>query len=297
MTNIHYILQADILALVDAFEDLGNPFMEDSGDLLDLDESIVMPPDVVDNVRKVKEVGTKRYEAFLDKRVRSQEEAFTTPIPQNRLKLFKSSFSKPRNKSEVAILKDQQEKVTHLLMAVNSRRDINESVFSHESSPHPPSLTRNGKMHHGTKCDILDCFVPLDLDNVRPVTTAAILDGAVLVHMLRPKNVTTIGHYFKDVFAPYILSWYETNNRVDVIWDVYSKTSLKAGTRDRRGSGARRRVTLSTKVPGNWAAFLRVDLNKQELFIELAKSLKLMTVPQVITVILTYSLIYTVSIL
>lgn len=266
---------------MDAFEDLGNPFMEDSGDLLDLDESIVMPPDVVDSVREVKNIGMKRYTVFVDKRVRSQEEAFTAPIPLTRLKLFKAPISQRCNKSEVAVVKDQQAKISQLLLAVHSGRKIDEGVFSHESSPHPPSLTRKGKMHHGNKSEILDCIVPRDLDNHRPVTTAAVLDGAVLVQMLRPGSAVTIGQYFTDVFAPYILSWFERNDRVDIVWDVYSKTSLKSGTRDQRGTGARRRVTLSTKVPGNWASFLRVDLNKQELFMEMAKSLKLMTLPQV----------------
>ena len=60
------------------------------------------------------------------------------------------------------------------------------------------------------------------------------------------------------------------------MWDVYSSTCLKSGTREQRGSGARRKVTFSTKVPGNWAAFLRVDLNKQELFVEIGKSLQLL---------------------
>ncbi|XP_014663842.1 PREDICTED: glutamate receptor ionotropic, NMDA 3A-like [Priapulus caudatus] len=44
---------SDVLNLVDAFEQLGNPFMEKSGELLDLDQSILMPPEVVDNVRKM----------------------------------------------------------------------------------------------------------------------------------------------------------------------------------------------------------------------------------------------------
>lgn len=79
----------------------------------------------------------------------------------------------------------------------------------------------------------------MDLDNRRPVTTAAVLDGAVLVQIIRPGSAVTIGDYFTDVFVPYILSWFETNDRVDIVWDVYSKTSLKSGTREQRGSGAR----------------------------------------------------------
>ena len=48
------------------------------------------------------------------------------------------------------------------------------------------------------------------------------------------------------------------------------------GTREQRRSGLRRRVTFATKIPGNWAAFLRVDLNNQELFGEFAKNLELL---------------------
>lgn len=131
----------------------------------------------------------------------------------------------PRQKSEEAIVKDKQAKVIQILLVVHSGGNINESVFSHESSAHPPSLTRKGYMHHGNKSEILDCIVPANLVNRRPETTAA-----VLVQMLRPRNAVTIGDYFKDVFLPYILSWFEMNSRVDIVWEVYSKTSLKSGT-------------------------------------------------------------------
>ncbi|KAL7395746.1 hypothetical protein ABVT39_022389 [Epinephelus coioides] len=230
--------KTDVLALVDAFEDMGNPFMEDSGDLLDLDESIVMPPYVGDRVKEVKNIGMKRYTEFVDKQVRSQEEAFTAPIPLTRLK--KAPLSQQCNKSEVVVVKNQQAKVTQLLLAVHSGRKIDERVFSHESSPHPPSLTRKGKMYHGNKSEILDCIVPRDFDNHRPVTTPDVLDVAVLVQMLHPGSAVTIGQYFTDVFAPYILFWFERNDRVDIVWDMYSKTSLKSGTREHRGAGARR---------------------------------------------------------
>ena len=280
-----------MLALIEAFEDLGNPFIDDSGNLIDLDESLIMNQDVVDNVNRVNEIGLTRYKDFIDKRIMSQEESFNTPIKLTKLKLFKTSLSRTQKKSPVAAVKQQHEKATQLLLAIHSGREINESVFSHETSTFPPSLTRKGHMHLGTKSEIVDCFVPKDLEINRPRTTTAVLDGAVLVHMLRPGSAITIGNYFTDVFAPYVMSWFETNNRVDVVWDVYSKTSLKSGTREQRGMGARRRVTLATKTPSNWAAFLRVNLNKQELFVELAKSLKLLSLPQVLLQIMFYILI------
>ena len=46
---------------------------------------------------------------------------------------------------------------------------------------------------------------------------------------------------------------------------------MKSGTRKQIGSGARRQ---------GYIAFLRVDLNKQEFLVELAKTLKNITLPQ-----------------
>ena len=157
-------LQTDVIALVDAFEQLGNPFLEDSGELLDLDQSIFMPPNVVDNVRKVKDIGLQLYTTFLNKRVSTQEEAFAATLHKTNLKLFKSSLSEPRRKSEVSVIKSQQAKTSQILLAANSGHVINDYVFSHENSTLPPSLTRKGSLHHGNKSAILDCIVPAGLE-------------------------------------------------------------------------------------------------------------------------------------
>ena len=79
------------------------------------------------------------------------------------------------------------------------------------------------------------------------MTTAAVLIAAVLIQMLRPGSAVTIRDYFTDVFVPYILSWFERNNQVDIVWGLYTKTGLKSGTKEQRGSGARRLVTFSTE--------------------------------------------------
>lgn len=269
--------------LAEAFEELGNPFLEESGDLLDLDQSIIMPLEVVKNVRNVIEIGTKMYMEFLQKRIMTQEVPFTAPIQQCRLRLFNSALTNPQGpRSAVAHVKDQHSRASHILLAAHSGRHISQSVFQHESNELPPAFTRNGRMFHGTKSEILQCLMPETVMDCIPVTSCAVLDGPVIVQMLRPGNCATIGDYCGNVFLPYVLKWFEHNQRVDIVWDVYSNTSLKASTRQQRGSGIRRRVTLATKVPGNWASFLRVDQNKQELFVEMATYLKQIQLPQVI---------------
>ena len=60
-----------------------------SGFLYELNESIVMPEEVVENIQRLKLIGENRFKDFLEKRVNSQQEALTDNIPQNNLLLFK----------------------------------------------------------------------------------------------------------------------------------------------------------------------------------------------------------------
>ncbi len=46
---------------MDSFEGLGNPFLEDSVYLYDLDQSIIMPDEVVNNIRNAKAIGEAKY--------------------------------------------------------------------------------------------------------------------------------------------------------------------------------------------------------------------------------------------
>ena len=112
-----------------------------------------------------------------------------------------TSLSEPCQKNQVFVIKDQQAKITHILLAANSGRIMEDYVFTHESSTFPPALTQKGTMSHGSKGEILDCIVPMNLDNNRSVATAAVLDGAVLIQILRPRSARTISDYFKEEFV------------------------------------------------------------------------------------------------
>ena len=59
----------DVLALVESFENLGNPWLETSGLLYELNESIVMPDEVVENIRNMKMIGEERFTEFLESRI------------------------------------------------------------------------------------------------------------------------------------------------------------------------------------------------------------------------------------
>ena len=54
--------------------------------------------------------------------------------------------------------------------------------------------------------------------------------------------------------------------RIDIVYDVYYKISIKNATRENHGRGFRYTVTGQGKIPKDWKAFLNISENKIELF-------------------------------
>ena len=65
---------------------------------------------------------------------------------------------------------------------------------------------------------------------------------------------------------PYVRAQLRHVKRLDIVWDDYFQTSLKATTRGNRGTGVQRQVASNNQLPRNWKEFLRTDENKRELF-------------------------------
>lgn len=81
------------------------------------------------------------------------------------------------------------------------------------------------------------------------IVDGVIIDGAVMVHSVRPwSDIKTFTEYAEQIEA-YIRSLFIVNHgvkRVDVAWDLYLQNSLKQATRSARGIGVRR-VNLPEK--------------------------------------------------
>ena len=85
---------------------------------------------------------------------------------------------------------------------------------------------RNRKLSGGQKEDIIKCLPnSFSQCTTQPTIDAAILDGALIVQMLKPGTAQTFEDNLNYVFAPYIARQLETVQRVDVVWDVYHEDS------------------------------------------------------------------------
>ena len=96
--------------------------------------------------------------------------------------------------------------------------------------------------------------------------------------MLSPKTARTFYEYFGAIFAPYATKQPESVGRVDLVWDVYVTDSLKRSAQEREALANNEKKLLSTQIPSEWKEFLRVDLNKDELFKLLANKVKTMMI-------------------
>lgn len=142
---------------------------------------------------------------------------------------------------------------------------------------YPPSISDDGKLRKPTnKSDIIDCIQTkcnISFNHSQPNVTAKIFDGAAVIHMLNPGIATTFSGYYEHVFKPYFTNQLKNSSRLDIVFDRYASNSLKADTRERRGSGISIKVADSTAIPKKFKQFLCVNENKTQLFQLLAKKM------------------------
>ena len=266
----------DVSALVDVMDDMGNPFLEESGDLLVLDSKNLADVAVIQTVRTVEKLGQDQYESFINQRIKSRDKSIFHPISRNQLPLF--SNQKPRevtkSKLQLEAVKNECSLFSKLYIASQVRDSNLDHFFQHENGPCPPALSDRKTLYQGTKSDLIECLLnacpqPEVVDP--PVTQALVIDGAAVVNMLKPRAAKTFLEYGDQVFYPFIESKLRNVSRVDIVFDQYLPESLKETTRQKRGRGVRRRVSGEIKIPNNWQAFLRIDENKTELFHFLAE--------------------------
>jgi hypothetical protein len=260
----------DVRALTAVIQDLGNPFLEESNDLLVLDTKCIMDDIVADTVRKVTTLGEDQYSKFVEERLSKCSKPVTDVLKKNKLPLLSRSTVKTapsKGKLQLQAMKSDCNLFSRLYLACQARDGDVDQFFCHENNLCPPSLSLGGKLRLGTKADLMPC---LETDVVAPadspVVDAKFLDEAAIVQMLNPGTAKTFQEYADQVFVPHVSTQLANTRRIDIVWDVYQSDSLKSTTRNKRGKGIRRRVVPAAAMPKNWKDFLRVDENKTELF-------------------------------
>jgi len=264
----------DVKALKSTFDEYGNPFLETGSELLVLDTHDIAEKSVVDTLYHIEELGQKQYDTFVKERLVEKTKPLDDPIKKNQLHIFSTPKTRKKTKTQevISTLKTDRNLFSRLYIGCQVRDSNLEEFFSHENQPFPPSLSDSGKLRLGTKSDIIHCLQDgIIIPHASPTSEVVVLDGAVIVNILKPGSAKTFGEYAQDIFLPYVRSQLERSQRVDIVWDTYKDNSLKDQAHNKRGTGNRRRVEANNPVPQNWGDFLRNTENKKELFAFLSR--------------------------
>ena len=259
----------DVYSLVSVMEEFGNPFEEESTDVLVIDSKEIADPATVETIQNVQRIGQEQFQAFVKECLVDRSKSIDDVIHRNKLKLFKNmaTTNTSKGKKQLTSLKSDVGLFSRLYIGCQTRDGNLEEFFRHENQAYPPALSDCGNLYLGTKSDLLVCLEdPSDIQSEAPVASSVVLDGGVLVQILKPASVKNFIEYASQIFIPYILSQFQNASRVDLVWDSYLEDSLKGTTRAKRGKGVRRRVVAEALIPRNWNDFLRVDSNKTELY-------------------------------
>lgn len=272
--SVQTAYEKDVRALVKVMEELGNPFEEESNDLFVLDTKELAGDEVKQTIWNANRIGQRQFEAFVKERLTDRTKPVEDVIHRNKLKCFGDSLSKITSKAshQIASVKKNMQLFSRLYISCQTRDGNLEEFFRHENQACPPALSDEGRLHFGTKSDLIACLEEVvNAQSEAPASTCLVLDGAVVIQMLKPGSASTFGKYAREIFVPYLASQMQRATRLDIVWDRYLKLSLKGAAREKRGQGIRRRVTEAAPIPGNWQQFLREDSNKTELFTFLSK--------------------------
>lgn len=164
-----------------------------------------------------------------------QDQISIDTIHRNKLPLFSTPASRAsrasKGKQQLNSLKCDVEFFSQLYIGCQTRDGNLDEFFRHENQACPLSLSVTGKLHLGTKSDMLECLEGLSgAQSEAPNVTNVVIDGAVLVQMLKPGAAETFGEYVQRVFIPYISEQFRHVSRLDLVWDSYVVDYLKSNS-------------------------------------------------------------------
>ena len=156
--NSQVTFKRDVEAIVDAFCDLGKPFLEDSGDLT-LDTKGIMDEEKVMSIRNAYNTGWEQYILFVQEHLHDQKKNISDPIKEQTT-LFQKD---PEQNGPSSCCSERRLFGRRLWCKSNPGRWSVSNNFRHENQPWPPSLSKYvyREIGVGTESDILQCLEAL----------------------------------------------------------------------------------------------------------------------------------------
>ena len=220
-------------------KEMGNPFQEETADLLTLDTKIIATPDSGNMVTTHYKTGQSRFKAFIGGLDKGDKCSFYYPIKKKTLDFFQHKPEQAPGDLKQKILKDDCRLFLKLFISCQSRECDLLEYFHHDNQSFPAALSDGGKLHSCQKSQLASILkTTIGTADTRPEASAIIVDGSALINTLPPRASKTFEKYATKDVIPTVEAFASIYRRTDIIFDVYRPTSLKAETRSKRGQGA-----------------------------------------------------------
>ena len=174
----------DVFSLLPTCEDMGNPFLEDNGDMLTLDTKGVMN-DAIRTVNAVEEIGQRQFSESVEDRLNiASNKPLSDIVSKNKLALFSTPQTKQRSRSkeQVAYLKTNCTLFSRFYIACQARQSNLDRFIGHEN----PSFCDMGQLRQGSKTDLMECLTKSSQpESIHLRIDVKVLDGAAIMHMVR----------------------------------------------------------------------------------------------------------------
>ncbi|KAJ8377441.1 hypothetical protein AAFF_G00259990 [Aldrovandia affinis] len=217
-------------------KDMGNPFQEESRDLLSLDTKDIAHHTAAELIGTHLEKCKVRFQEFMKGLEGEEESTFYEPIKKNRVDFFRHVPASV-DSSKQKVLKEDCQLFSKLFISCQSRECDLKEFFRHENQSHPAALSDGGKLHTCQKSHLTTILESqVTTPEAEPDADTIIIDGAALVNSLPPRSSKTFEEYAMLDVLPTIQAYSTKYKRTDIVFDVYRPSSLKAETRSKRGT-------------------------------------------------------------
>ena len=144
-------------------------------------------------------IGSQQYQTFVKERLIDRSKSIGETIPKNKLAMIKDrprSAVLSKSKLQLKSAKNDCQLFSRLYIGCQNRGSNVDEFFTHENQACPPSISDGGKLRHGSKSDLLQCFEKLyETGEDNPEVSAVMIDGAAVVQMLKPGMAKTFREY------------------------------------------------------------------------------------------------------
>ena len=92
--GVQALFKKDVASLASSFEEVGNPFEEDSKDLFALDSIVIVENAVIQTVKNVITIAQEQYNTFVEERFEKRTKEVTSVISKNNFHCLKALWNR-----------------------------------------------------------------------------------------------------------------------------------------------------------------------------------------------------------